>query len=770
LWAGPPPAFGRYADPTTVAEVSTQTPTSVPVPPPTRTVDQVDDYHGETVADPYRWLEDTNSAETRAWIAEQNRVTQQYLSQFPEREAIRARLGEMFDYPRWDVPFERGGRWFQTRNSGLQNQSPLYLMRSPDDEGTVLLDPNEMSPDGTVSLSSLSVTDDGSLVAYAASAAGSDWMTWHVRDVECGEDLPDMVEWAKFASAAWLPDGSGFFYGAAARPEPGAEYTESTRSQRVQFHRLGTSQREDFVVFEAPEEPDWLPYAEVTEDGRYCLITISRGTNPESSILVLELGQGGQGGGGGEGGEGAAPVSGRADRAAFESGGGAGRWLVEGHFAKARVITNVGSTFYVLTDQDADRQRIVAIELGRPEVANWREVVAEREALLLGARNCGGHLVCHFLEDACSRLKVFGLDGAFVREIPVPPFSALRADDEAAPVEGRAGSDLCHFGLWSFTDAGSIWSHDVATAETSRLRRSQAPLDESAVVTEQVFVEADDGVKVPMFLVRRRDVVADGEVPVLLYGYGGFDIPLTPEFNWARAVFVERGGMMAIANLRGGGEYGKPWHDAGRLATKQRVFDDFCECARWLASSGWSRPGRIAINGGSNGGLLVGACLTQHPELFGAAVPEVGVLDMLRYHLFTIGWAWTSDFGNPDNPEEYPWLRAYSPLHNVQEGLSYPPTLVMTGDHDDRVVPPHSFKFAAALQAAQARRGPTAALTANGSSEHEPGESEPVAPVLIRIETSAGHGHGKPVSKIIAERADMLTFVEAAVGRASGSG
>ncbi len=693
-------------------------------PPPTRRVDQVDDHFGEVVEDPYRWLEDTTSSETAEWVAAQNEVTEAWLAQFPCREEIRLRLAEMFDYARHGAPFERGGRWFQSRNSGLQDQSLLYVMATPEDDGRVLLDPNALSEDGTVALSGLAVTEDGSRLAYATSMAGSDWMTWRVRDVESGDDLPDVLDWAKFGSASWVGDGSGFFYQAADRPASGEEYLQATSLPRVAFHRIGTRQDDDTVVFESPEQPEWLPHATVTEDGRYLLLSISRGTNPEERILVRELGSTGL------------PAS--------------GEWrpLVDGFEWKARVIANVGSRFYVLTNHTAERQRIVAVDLDRPDPSEWREVVPERDSLLLGARNCGGRLVCHFLEHACSRLDVYGLDGVPTGEVPLPAGSAIQVDFDAAPVEGRPESTLVHYVVGSWTDSGSLFGYDLASGESRLLRAAGAPVDQAAFLTEQVFVEASDHVRVPVFLVRRRDVGPDGNVPVLLYGYGGFDIPVTPTFDWARMVFVERGGMLAVANLRGGGEYGRPWHEAGRLANKQRVFDDFCDVARFLAASGWTRPDLIAINGRSNGGLLVGACVTQHPALFGAAVPGVGVLDMLRFHRFTIGWAWKSDFGDPEVEEEYRWLRAYSPLHNIRSGVAYPPTLVMTGDHDDRVVPGHSFKFAAALQAAQAETG------AGG-------------PVLIRIDSSAGHGHGKPVSKVIAEEADMLTFVEAALRGAS---
>jgi prolyl oligopeptidase len=676
--------------------------------------DQVDDYHGELVADPYRWLEATDSPDTRAWIQAQNERTEAFLAAVPGREAVRARLRQLWDYPRADVPFRAGSAWFQRRNSGLQDQSVIYVMPSPEDGGRALLDPNLLSSDGTVAVPAVAVCDDGSLLAYATSAAGSDWMTWHVRHVASGTDRADVVEWCRYGTAAWR-DVSGFYYSATDPPRAGAELTGEVGLVRIFFHTLGTPQAEDRLVFEAPDQPEWLPHATVTEDGRFLVISVSRGTNPESQLLVLDHAHPGRG----------------------------LRPLVAGFSCQASVAGNVGTTFFVVTDDQAERRRLVAIDLDHPGRQRWREVVPERSAVLVGARNCGGRLVCHHLQDACSRLSVLELDGAHVRDVPLPPITSLRPGEGGAGIEGRADSPLVYFGLFSFIDPGSLWSHDVGTGETRLLQGPAAPIDAGALVSEQVFVTAGDGAAVPLFLTRRRDVAPTGEAPALLVGYGGFDIAMTPAFLRSDALFVERGGILAVAVLRGGGEYGRSWHDAGRLANKQRVFEDFCDCARWLASSGWSRPERTAINGGSNGGLLVGACLTQHPELFGAAVPEVGVLDMLRFHKFTIGWAWKSDYGDPDDPEQYRWVRAYSPLHNIRAGVRYPPTLITTGDHDDRVVPGHSFKFAAALQAAQV-----------------PGAE---APVLIRIETSAGHGLGKPTSKAINERADVLAFLQAAL-------
>ncbi|MGA8679476.1 MAG: prolyl oligopeptidase family serine peptidase [Acidimicrobiales bacterium] len=692
--------------------------------PPARLGETADDYHGELVGDPYRWLEDVDTAETRAWMTAENAVTERCLAGVPTREAIRQRLTELWSFPRFGVPFDRGGRWFQFRNSGLQDQDVLYVMEGPNTAGRALLDPNLLSSDGTVAVTALSVSADGRLVAYATSTSGSDWRTWRVRRVGDGDDLDDVVAWSKYSGAAWLGDGSGFYYAAPPTPEPGTELRAEGRRLRLLLHRLGTAQADDELVFSTPDEPEWVPLASVTDDGRYLVISISRGTAPESQIRVLDL----------------------------EEPAGGLRPLVAGFTAAVEVVANIGSRFYVLTEAGAERRRLVAIDLvaSEPGVAappaSWAEIIAEQDATLLSARHCGDRIVCHYLEDAHSRLRVFGLDGTHVRDVPLPDLvSLVDSDSGADSIEGRPGQRLVHFKVTSFLESGSIWAHDLDSGQTEMVRSSAVALHPDRFVTEQVFVASDDTTLIPMFVSRGSRLAPDGEVPVLLHGYGGFNVAMTPAFRVAAAVWMERGGIFAEAVLRGGGEYGKAWHDAGRLANKQNVFDDFAACARYFSDAGWSRRERVAIWGASNGGLLVGACVTQHPELFGAAVAEVGVLDMLRFHKLTIGWAWTDDFGDPGDPEQYRWPRAYSPLHHVVPGTRYPPTLVMTGDHDDRVVPGHSFKFAAALQAAVTK-------AAGGG------------PILLRVETSAGHGHGKPTTKQVAERTDFLAFLEGALG------
>jgi prolyl oligopeptidase len=681
--------------------------------PPTAAGDAADNYHGEIVADPYRWLEDTAAAETAGWISAQNELTQDWLARSADRAELTGLLTGLADYPRYGVPFERGGRWFAFRNSGLQDQPVLYVLDAPDDDGRALLDPNELSGDGTVAVSGARVTDDGSLLAYSTSSGGSDWQTWRIRDVRTGADLPDVVEWSKFSTAAWRKDGAGFYYGAPDRPASGTELLAADGLHQIYYHEVGTPQDQDKVVFAIEDQPGWIPFAWVSEDGRFLIVEVTAGTATETAVHVLDLSEPG---------------------AEFTA-------LVSDFESTADVITTVGSTFYLVTDYLAERKRLVAVDLDRPARQHWLEIVPQADDTLLSARFFGGKFVCHYLHDAYSVLLVHEIDGSPAGQIPVPAFSCVGDPCDGPGLSGSANSDLMHLGIESFTESGSLWSYRVSSGVLTELRPSTAAFDPAKYETEQVLAPSQDGTAVPMFLIRRAGLEPAGDVPVLLYGYGGFGISVTPWFSVMHAAWLAGGGMLAVANLRGGGEYGKAWHDGGKLAVKQNTFDDFCGCARWLAESGWSRQDRIAITGGSNGGLLVGACLTQRPELFGACVPRVGVLDMLRFHKFTIGWAWTSDYGSPDDAEQYRWVRAYSPLHNVRPGTHYPPVLVLTGDHDDRVVPGHSFKFAAAMQAAQG------------------GE----APVLIRIETSAGHGAGKPTSKIIAESADILAFLRTAL-------
>ncbi len=682
--------------------------------PPTPTGHAADDYHGELIADPYRWLETTTDPRTTAWIAAQNQVTEGVLREVADRQAISARLTELASYPRHGVPFERGGRWFQFRSDGRQDQPVLYCADTEEGAGLPLLDPNAMAADGTAAVSGVAVSEDGRLLAYAISESGSDWQTWRVRDIATGADLSDLVEWSKFSTAAWRKDGSGFYYSSPERPPAGAEYLAEIGQRRLMYHEVGTEQAADKLIWTSPPGYNWHSEARVTEDGRFLVIASYAGTAPQARLHVLDL-------------------TGRAAELVP---------LVADFDSIAELAWTKDTTFYLVTDYQAERKRLVAVELDRPMRENWTEVIGESADTLLAVYFFGGRFVCHYLRDACSVLRVHAADGAFVAEIPLPGCSSIADGCKLGDgITGRHDSDLVYFGLTSFAESGSLWSHHLSTGQTKLIRPSLAAIEPTKFVVEQVRVVSGDGTSLTMFLTRRRDLRPTGDQPVLLYGYGGFDVPITPSFSVLHAAWLDQGGVLAVANLRGGGEYGRAWHDSGRLARKQNVFDDFCACAAWLESSGWSRADRTAIMGGSNGGLLVGACLTQHPELFGACVASVGVHDMLRFHLFTVGRAWIADFGDPGDPGQYRWLRAYSPLHNLRAGERYPATLLLTGDHDDRVVPGHSFKFAAALQAAQG------------------GD----APVLIRVETAAGHGAGKPVSKVVAESADVLAFLRLAL-------
>ncbi len=673
------------------------------------TADQVDDYHGERVADPYRPLEDSDAPASRAWIDAQNALTERVLGEVPSRREIRARLAQIWDYPRAGAPWRRGERWFQLRNTGLQDQDVLWAAGAPDATGAPLLDPNALSDDGTTALSATAVSESGELLAYATSDAGSDWRTWAVRRVATGEDLPDRLTWSKFASAAWTHDDAGFFYGRYPEPPADAAYDAPNRDMQLRYHRLGTDPADDPVVFATPDQPEWGYEPEVTDDGRLLVLSVWRGTDPTNRVYVADLTDGVE----------AASV----------------RPLLDAADARYELIDGVNGTLYLLTDLDAPRGRVVAIDVADP--GELREVIPEGSDALETVRLVGERLAAVSLHDAHHRLTIFETDGRHVVDVALPGIGTI------GELAGRREDTELFLTFMTFAAPAVVLAVSMGDGSVREVGRPALPWDPGDFVTEQVFVTSDDGTRIPVFLSRRRDIVPSGDVPTLLYGYGGFQISVGPTFKAEWLAWMERGGLLAVASLRGGGEYGREWHDAGRLERKQNVFDDFAAAARWLAASGWTSPERIGISGRSNGGLLVGAALTQHPELFGAVVAEVGVMDMLRFHRFTIGWGWTSDYGSADDPDQFRTLLAYSPLHNIVDGVAYPATLVTTGDHDDRVVPGHSFKFAAALQAAQA------------------GD----APVIIRIDTDAGHGIGKPVSKLIDERADVLTFLELALGR-----
>jgi len=676
--------------------------------PVTRTTNQVDLYHQVAVADPYRWLEDDNAADTKAWVGAQNRVTADYLKSIPQRDAIRGRLKRLWDYERYGVPFQEGGRYFFTRNDGLQNQSVLYMLPSLDARPRVLLDPNDFSRDGTVALAGTAVSQDGNLLAYGISVAGSDWEEWKVRDVRTGRDTRDDLKWMKDSGVSWVKDGQGMFYCRYEEPAAEKAMTAPNYFEKLYFHRLGTPQSADKLIYRRDDHKDWVFGTEVTDDGHYLIISVWQGTDRRNRVFYLDLA--------------------RPEAKVVE--------LLNDFDAQFAFIDNDGPVFWFRTDLDAPRGRVIAINIGRPERANWRELIPSTDETLTGVRALDNLFLCTYLKHAHSQVKIFSLTGKFLRELTLPGLGSVTG------FAGKRAATETFYAFTGFTAPGTIYRCDLASGTNSVFRAPKLKFNPADYEAKQVFYVSKDGTRVPMFLTHKQGLKLDGQNPTLLYGYGGFDISITPAFSVANLVWMELGGVYAVANLRGGGEYGEEWHQAGMKLNKQNVFDDFIAAGEWLVANGYTSPHKLAISGGSNGGLLIGACETQRPDLFAACLPQVGVMDMLRFNKFTVGWAWMSDYGSPENPDEFRALRAYSPLHNIRPGTKYPATLILTGDHDDRVVPAHSFKFAAAMQAAQA------------------GE----APVLIRIETRAGQGAGKPTAKLIDEAADKWAFLVKALG------
>jgi prolyl oligopeptidase len=671
--------------------------------PATHKVDQVDDYHGTRVADPYRWLEDPDSEETRAWIAAQNELTFGYLGEIAAREPIQQRVKQLWNYEKFGIPFKEGNRYFYFKNDGLQNQSVLYTLTDLDAEPRVLIDPNTFSEDGTVALSGLAISEDGERLAYGISTAGSDWKEWKVLQVETGEDFSDHLKWVKFSGASWTRDGRGFFYSRYDEPNEATKLEDVNYYQKLYYHELGTPQSEDVLVYHRPDQKEWMFDGEVTEDGRYLIISVSQGTDPRNLIFYKDL----------------------SDSAAEVVE------LIREFEANYGFIDNEGEIFWFRTDLNAPRGRLIAIDIANPAKNNWQEVIAQTDETLESVGLLNNQFVADYLQNARSAIKIFNLDGAFVREVALPGIGS------AGGFNGKREDRETFYAFTSFTTPTTIYRYDMVSGESTVFRQPTVDFVPSHYETRQVFYDSTDGTSVPMFITYKKGLELTGNNPTYLYGYGGFNVSLTPSFSSSNLVWMEMGGVFAVPNLRGGGEYGEEWHQAGIKHKKQNVFNDFIAAAEWLIANGYTSPEKLAIAGGSNGGLLVGACMTQRPDLFAAALPAVGVMDMLRFHKFTIGWAWCSDYGSPDDPEEFKALYAYSPLHNLKPGTAYPATLITTADHDDRVVPAHSFKFAAALQEAHA------------------GEK----PVLIRIETKAGHGAGKPTSKRIEEIADKWAFL-----------
>jgi prolyl oligopeptidase len=670
--------------------------------------DTVDDYHGTRIADPYRPLEDPDSPETRAWVEAENKVTAAFLEAIPAREAIKKRLTELWNYEKFGVPDQEGGRYFYTRNSGLQNQGVLYTIPALDAEPKVLLDPNTLSSDGTVALTETSVSHDGALLAYGLAAAGSDWQEWRIRDVSSGRDRDDLLKWIKFSGASWTKDGRGFYYSRFPEPKPGEDLKGVNYYQKLYFHRLDTPQSDDVLVYERPDHKEWEFHGHVTDDGKYLIITVAKGTDDKYRILYKPLDDPN------------APIV----------------ELIDNFDHEYSFLDNDGPVFWFKTDRDAPRGRVIAIDTRRPKPEQCKEIIPQAEEALNSVSVVRSRFIASYLKDAHTQVKVFELDGTFAREVDLPGLGT------ATGFGGKRSDRETFYAFASFTTPPTVYRYDVATGESSVFRKPKLAFDPGDYQTTQVFYRSKDRMRVPMFLSHKKGITPDDKTPTLLYGYGGFNVPLTPAFSASNLVWMEMGGLYVQPNLRGGGEYGEAWHKAGIKLKKRNVFDDFIAAAEWLIEHKYTATPKLAISGGSNGGLLVGASMTQRPDLFGAALPAVGVMDMLRFHKFTIGWAWVDDFGSSDDPEQFQALLAYSPLHNLKPGTCYPPTLITTADHDDRVVPAHSFKFAAALQAVQ-------------SCE---------APVLIRIEIRAGHGAGKPTTKIIEEAADRWAFLVRVLG------
>ena len=675
--------------------------------PKAHTVDTVTNYFGTEVRDPYRWLENTDSPETKAWVDSENCVTFHYLAAIPERARILDRLTKLWNYERFGVPSRDGGKYIYSRNDGLQNQSVVYWLPRLDAPPRVLIDPNTLSKDGTVALTSADVSHDGRYFGYGTAAAGSDWNEFHVRSFATGRDLSDHLKWIKFSGLSWTHDNAGFFY--SRYPEPSGDALRAVvKDQKLYYHRLGTAQAADRLVYARPDHPDWGLGGGVTEDGRYLIIGVSLGTDSRNRVYYMDLG------------------SARHPRVH-----GTVVQLLDDFDATYDFVGNLGPVFYFRTNLGAPRAKLIAIDTRHPERSAWREIIPQGQDVLESISLIGGRFVAGYMHDAHSALAVYDTAGAKVAYIALPTLGAVSG------ISGRADSPEMFYAFTSFLYPTTIFRYDIATGQGAVWKAPHLDFDASKYETRQVFYTSKDGTQVPMFLTFRKGLQRDVSNPVYLTAYGGFDINTLPSFSVVNAVWLEMGGVLAEPNLRGGGEYGEEWHQAGMHEKKQNVFDDFIAAAEYLVHERWTSTPKLAVGGASNGGLLIGAVEDQRPDLFGATLPAVGVMDMLRFNKFTIGWAWVTEYGSSDSASQFPYLYKYSPLQNIRPGTHYPPTLVTTADHDDRVVPGHSFKYAATMQADQA--GP--------------------APILIRVETRAGHGGGMPVSKQIELNADRWAFL-----------
>jgi len=673
--------------------------------PLTAAIEHIDTYHGIEVPDPYRWLENDvrESDDVEEWVDAQNDVTFAYLDSIPERDVIKERLKELWDYDRYGMPVKEGGLYYYSYNNGLQNQDVVYVQARLDDEAELLIDPNTWSDDGTVAMASYFPSPDGKHVAYLIQDGGSDWRKARIVEVDNGTVLEDELEWLKFTGLSWASGGSGFYYSRYPAPKDEEKFQSLNVGQSVYFHRLGTQMDEDVLIYEQPDNPEWGFGATVTDDGAHLVITVWKGTDDRYQIVHQDL----------------------TDPDAMPG------ILIEGFDHDYSLVGNVGSELFFRTNNGAPRNRLIAIDTNDPEPENWREVIAEGPDVLDGISLVGGRIVTDYMQDAQTVVKIFDLEGNQTGSVDLPGIGT------ASGFDGTFDDPETFFVYTSYNTPTAVNRLDIESGEVSVFRQPDVDFNSDDYVVKQVFYESNDGTRVPMFIAHHKDLVPDGNTPTMLYGYGGFNISLTPGFSITRLAWMEMGGIYAVANLRGGGEYGEEWHKAGTKLNKQNVFDDFIAAAEYLIAENYTNPSKLAIFGGSNGGLLVAAVTNQRPELFAAAVPAVGVMDMLRFHQFTAGRFWVDDYGSSENPEEFDALYAYSPYHNVKTGTDYPAVLVTTADTDDRVVPGHSFKYAAAMQKAQAG----------------------AAPVLIRIETRAGHGAGKPTDMVIADYADRWAFL-----------
>jgi len=680
--------------------------------PPTQKGDVVDDYFGTKIADPYRWMEDLDSQPVKEWVAAQNKLTFDYLEKLPLRDHFRKRITELWDFPKVSIPFREGNRYFYSKNSGLQRQSPIYVRASLDQPASLVIDPNTLSPDGSISMAQWIPSRDGRLLAYGLSEGGADWRTVHVRDIAAGKDLPDEVRWVRFSNISWTNDAQGFFYSRYPEPPKGKQLEAALSGQAIYYHKVGSAQSADRLIYERKDLPAWFVGGEVTEDGRYLVISISKGAENSNRLYYSDLGDPRR------------PAVGAPLKPLFEQDG-----------AEFSVIGNVGAVFYIRTDRGAPNRKVLAVDTAHPGEANWKTVVPEGKQAIESVALIGGRIVAQYLVDVQSRISLFGLDGSSQGEISLPGAGAVLG------ISGREDTPEIFYQFSSPLFPATVFAYDPATHQQQPFEATKPPIDAAQYETRALFATSKDGARVPFFLTWRKGSALDASHPTILYGYGGFSISLLPSYNPDVPAWLERGGIYVTANMRGGAEYGEAWHTAGILANKQKVFDDFIAVAEELIRQKYTSAANLGIKGESNGGLLIGAVEEQRPDLFAVALPGVGVMDMLRFDKFTGGRAWVTEYGSSSNAADFPVLIKYSPLQNVKAGTCYPATLVTTADHDDRVVPSHSFKFTAAMQAAQ-------------SCDH---------PILIRIETQGSHGY-RPTDKRIAELADEWAFAAAGTG------